>query len=355
MREHGRYIWWLEECSGATAAEVGNKMAGIGEMLRAGFRSPPGFVVSRWAYEACLAETGLKVVIQEHLDRAGRPDALHEAAAAVRRAIETTPLPGTIAGPVRSAYGRLLESCGGNGITVAVRSSATAEDMPDASFAGQQDTYLGVAGEEHLLRSLRQCWASLFTERALSYRAKMGYPLTDVSIAVGVQKMVNARSAGVMFTINPVTGNPFEMVIEGNWGLGESVVQSMVAPDRFLVRKSDLTITSKAVSSKIVAMVQAPGGAVTVTLPPEQRDAPCLTDAEVVELARLGRLMEDHYGAARDIEWAVDADLPFPDGVFLLQVRPVTTTGLREWHRQPGRSTTDHLVDLMLRKRFGRP
>ncbi len=343
-------IRWLADCRNGTAG-IGAKAAGLGEMLALGLRVPPGFVVTQRAYESFVAMSGLGDHIREIAALGADVHTRHDAAEKLRAHIEATPLPKEIAGEIVAAYEELAGICGTGSLQVAVRSSATAEDLPGASFAGQQDTYLGVTRDD-LLDSVRRCWASLFSERAVAYRTQMGYPLADVSIAVVVQKLVNARSSGVMFTINPVSGNPFEVVIEANWGLGESVVAGLVVPDRFVVAKSGGTV-QRELGEKGQAVVAGPCSHHVVDLPPERRSTLCLEDEEIAELARLGCLIEQQYGEPRDVEWSVDGDLPFPESVLLLQMRPVTTTGLKGAHREPGTSATDHIIDLLLTRSFG--
>ncbi|MDA8038668.1 MAG: PEP/pyruvate-binding domain-containing protein [Actinomycetota bacterium] len=341
---------WLDE-SAKDAEGIGGKAAGLGEMLALGLRVPAGFVVTEAAYDSFLARSGLERHARELAALHGDPQEMSAAAAALRGRIEATPLPDNLVHEILDAYGELERRCGVAAVNVAVRSSASAEDLPGASFAGQQDTYLGVT-RGALVDAVRRCWASLFSERAVAYRAQMGFPLADVSIAVVVQKLVNARASGVMFTMNPVTGNPFEVVIEANWGLGESVVAGMVVPDRFVVSKHDGAVRRE-LGQKTQAAVVGLGGHRMIDLPEERQGALCLADTEVFELARLGRLMEQHYGEPRDVEWTVDSELPFPGNVLLLQVRPVTTTGLGEWHCQPGKDATEHILDGLIGKRFG--
>jgi pyruvate,water dikinase len=322
-------------------------------MLGLGLRVPPGFVVTQAAYDAFVRTPGLGEHVREIAALGANVETRRDAAAELRAHIEATAIPEPTAEEILAAYDELAGLSRTVDVEVAVRSSASAEDLPGASFAGQQDTYLGVR-RDGLLDSVRRCWASLFSERAVAYRTEMGYPLADVSIAVVVQKLVSARASGVMFTINPVTGNPFEIVIEANWGLGESVVSGLVVPDRFLLSKHGGAV-QRELGEKMQAAVAGAGGHSLVDLPAERRAAFCLDDAELGELARLGRLIEDHYGEPRDVEWSVDEDLPFPESVLLLQMRPVTTTGLRDAHRDPGKNTTDHILDLILARRFGSP
>ena len=327
------YILWLRECGSNSLPEVGGKNASLGEMMRAGIRVPPGFAVTTRAYEEFLLRCRIKREIQEIL-RDVKPDdmeSVERAGEMIHEIIQSSPLPDDIAEAIAEAYGRLGEELNLPDPPVAVRSSATAEDLPDASFAGQQETYLWVRGEEVLKRTV-MCWASLFTPRAISYRASKGFPHEKVSISVGVHKMIRARSAGVAFTINPVNGDPSKVVIEANWGLGESVVKGEVTPDRFVVDKVTLEILGRSISPKTMAyLVDSVGSLVVPTaLPAERQNSPCLVDEEITELARTAKLIERHYGRPQDVEWAVDEELPFPDNIMILQSRPETVWSQRE-------------------------
>jgi pyruvate,water dikinase len=210
-------------------------------------------------------------------------------------------------------------------LPVAVRSSATAEDLPGASFAGQQDTFLWVRGCDEVLEKIKLCMSSLFTSRAISYRMKMGFPHDKILISVGVQKMVDARAAGVMFTVNPLNGDPSKVVIEGNWGLGETVVSGICNPDKFVVDKVIMVI-ERMVSLKECECIYDPvrGGVIHVDTPPERREIPCIEDQEILELARYAKRVEEYYGCPQDIEWAIDKHKPFPFNIFMVQSRPET-------------------------------
>ena len=210
-------------------------------------------------------------------------------------------------------------------LPVAVRSSATAEDLPGASFAGQQDTFLWVKGSDEVLEKIKLCMSSLFTPRAISYRIKMGFPHEKVLISVGVQKIVDARAAGVMFTLNPTNGDPSKVVIEGNWGLGETVVSGTCNPDKFVVDKVTKEI-ERTISLKECECIYDPvrGGVAHVDTPPERREIPCIEDQEILELARYAKRVEEYYGCPQDIEWAIDKQKPFPLNIFMVQSRPET-------------------------------
>ena len=254
------------------------------------------------------------------------PDSTISASKKIRELIEKTPVPKDIENAVRVAYKEMNERLNMEDAFVAVRSSATAEDLPDASFAGQQETFLNIKGEEDLLDKVVKCWSSLFTPRAIFYRNEKGFAHEKVFISVGVQKMVNSRAAGVMFTINPVTGNTDEIVIEGNYGLGETVVSGVVNPDDFVVDKKTVTIRERRISRKTIKYIRDPktGKTVHLDVPESEQKVPCVSDEELFKLAELAKRIEQHYGKAMDIEWAIDQDLPFPGNMFIVQARPET-------------------------------
>ncbi|MDQ7030626.1 MAG: PEP/pyruvate-binding domain-containing protein [Ardenticatenia bacterium] len=261
--------------------------------------------------------------------------------------------PPEVALAIQEAYDELMARVGAVGLPVAVRSSATAEDLPGASFAGQQDTFLWVQGRDHVLIRTVICWSSLFTPRAITYRAEMGFPHEKVFISVGIQKMVNARSAGVMFTLNPLNGDRSKIAINANWGLGETVVAGEVTPDEYWVDKVTLNIVKRVISPKMVECIpNVHYREVTVVAVPEERQmAPCLNDDEVKELARLGKAIERHYGCPQDIEWAVDRDLPFPESVFILQSRPETVWSPKQKvdpSMKPKAKPTDYVAGFLL-------
>jgi pyruvate,water dikinase len=202
-----------------------------------------------------------------------------------------------------------------------------------------------------------QCWASLFTNRAITYRMKIGFPQDGVLISVGIQKMVDSRSAGVMFTLDPVTGDRARITIDANWGFGESIVQGMVSPDSFVVGKKSLSVKQSIIGQKDQMFVANGCGTIVEKVPADQQVIPCISVGEVIEIAKMGVRIEEHYGSPQDIEWAIDRDLPFPENIFSTQSRPVTAAGKRnfgkEVMKEAGKSDTDHIIDLML-KGFGR-
>ncbi|HET6570545.1 MAG TPA: phosphoenolpyruvate synthase [Solirubrobacterales bacterium] len=303
---------------------AGGKGANLGELTTAGFPVPPGFVVGAPAYAAFCDAGGLRERIERRLAAVDVEDtaALERASREVRAEVEAEPLPEWLAEAVREAHGRLA---GGDAeMAVAVRSSATAEDTESASFAGMNETILNVRGAAATLEAVRRCWASLFGARTIYYRAKRGFGQADMDIAVVVQRQIPSTRAGVMFTIEPASGERDRLVIEGAFGLGESVVSGSVSPDRYVVGKRKLNLIRREVRRKELAIEPtADGGTRTRELGEHESEQPVLSDEQVHELAELGVRIEAHYGAPQDTEWAYD-----PEGrVWMLQSRPVTASG----------------------------
>lgn len=317
------YTLDFNRISHADFARVGGKCASLGEMTQAGVAVPPGFAVTTEAYQAMLDQHGMRAEIERHLagvdpfdiDQVGR------AAQAIRIRIRSHKLPPQVEAAIRTAYAAM-----GDAMPVAVRSSATAEDLPDASFAGQQDTYLWVRGADQVVEKVRDCWASLYTTRAVAYREKNRIPHIDVLMSVGVQKMVNARAAGVVMSLDPVNGDRTKIVIDASWGLGEMVVSGVVTPDNFTVEKVLMEIIDRKISDKHVELVgdAAAGEAVEREVPADRRNRQCLTDAEVVAVAALAKRLERQNKCPQDVEWAIDADLPDGQNLLALQSRPET-------------------------------
>ncbi|GAA1260218.1 PEP/pyruvate-binding domain-containing protein [Arthrobacter pascens] len=302
--------------------EVGGKAANLGELLAAGLPVPEGFCLTTAAYLQATAPIGLDEVHRAlRATPADDLDALAALAGRARSLITSAELPPEIAAAVRSAYGARGTAAGRPDAPVAVRSSATAEDQPFASFAGQQDTYLNVVGADSLLAAVRNCWASLWTDRAVAYRASRGIDPSTVALAVVVQRMVDSAAAGVMFTANPVTGRRRESVIDASQGLGEAVVSGAVNPDHFVVDTESGTILERRLGDKRLVIRSTPGGGTEHVDQPASGTKPCLTDRQIRDLAALGGRAEAHYGAPQDTEWAID-----PAGkLWLTQSRPITT------------------------------
>jgi pyruvate,water dikinase len=323
-------VLWFDDVRKEDIPVVGGKNASLGEMINAGLPVPPGFAVTAYSYEKYIQEKRIAEqiyqAIKETVTNPNDPKQYDTASKRIRELIEKTPMPKQIDTAIRTAYKELNQRLELKDVFVAVRSSATAEDLPDASFAGQQETFLNVRGPDDLIDKVRKCWSSLFTPRAIFYRTEKGFAHDKVFISVGVQKMVNSGCAGVMFTINPVTGNTDEIVIEGNYGLGETVVSGSVNPDDFVVDKNTVKITERRISRKTIMYLRDPktGKTVHLDVPADKQKATCLSDQEIFTLAELAKRIEKHYGKPMDIEWAIDQDLSFPENMFIVQARPET-------------------------------
>ncbi len=300
---------------------AGGKGANLGELVSFDIRVPPGFVITSKAYSYFIAYNNLESKIKSILEEKDSATASEE----IKKLIISSQVPPDLESAILSSYDELAKKVGKE-VLVAVRSSATAEDIENASFAGQQDTYLNVSRSE-LIQKVKEVWASLFNERAIEYRKTKGIDSTKVEMAVVVQKMVNSRSAGVMFTLHPATGDSRYIVIESSWGLGEAVVGGKVTPDEIVIEKSTLRIVEKRVSHKILKYVYNPqkkaNEEVDLSNSPEA-DKISISDEEAIELAKLALKIEEHYKRPMDIEWAIDADLKFPDNIFIVQARPET-------------------------------
>lgn len=324
-------IVWFQECCKNDIPVVGGKNANLGEMIRANIQVPPGFAITIEGYKKVIP--GIKEKIDSILSTIKLDDdeLLEKASRDIRHLFNSVKMPAELESTIDRYY-EMLATEDYEGYPVAVRSSATAEDLPDASFAGQQDTYLWVQGKKNLKECIVKCWSSLFTSRAINYRIKKGFSHAQVLISVGVQKMVNAKVAGVIFTINPINGDQTKVVVSGSWGLGEPVVSGEVTPDEWMVDKITSEIVSHRLARKTIQhVVNLEAKKVEEQeVPAEKQDIFCLSDEEVSELARLALLLEQHYGYALDIEWAIDRDFPFPENVFIVQARPETVWSHRE-------------------------
>ncbi|MET3985756.1 rifamycin-inactivating phosphotransferase [Streptomyces sp. PvR034] len=312
-----QYVYGLREVDGTRQAVVGGKGAHLGALARIeGVVVPDGFCVTTHAFQRVMAS---QPSVEEQLDRLARLDpddqeAARTLGARIRRTIEESAVPADVAAEITRALGQYGERA-----AYAVRSSATAEDLPTASFAGQQDTYLNVVGPEEVLRHVSRCWASLYTDRAVAYRRRAGIDHRTVRMAVVVQRMVLPDAAGVLFTADPVTGDRKVATVDAGFGLGEALVSGLVNPDVYKVR-GDEVVAKAVVVKKRALRALAGGGTQDVAIEPRRAEQPALTDAQVVRLVRLGRRIEAHFGAPQDIEWCL-AD----DGFQIVQSRPITT------------------------------
>jgi pyruvate,water dikinase len=321
------YTLWFDKAGKEAIGLVGGKNASLGEMIRADIPVPPGFSVTTETYSEFLSGEGLREKIENLLSKIDIRDvaSLENVSKVIRQLMAEAKFSKRIEEEITSDYQALAQVCDVPNLPVAVRSSATAEDLPGASFAGQQDTFLWVQGSDEVLEKVKLCMSSLFTPRAISYRIKMGFPHEKVLISVGVQKIVDARAAGVMFTLNPTNGDPSKVVIEGNWGLGETVVSGICNPDKFVVDKVTKEIDRK-ISLKECECIYDPvrREVIHADTPPDRREIPCIEDQEVLELTRYAKRVEEYYGCPQDIEWTIDKQKPFPLNIFMVQSRPET-------------------------------
>ena len=353
-------VCWFEDCRRDAVPLVGGKCASLGELINAGVRVPPGFALTTEGYRRFMADSGIARELRVLLAGADAQDlaALESISERIRGLVEAQPFAVEIEDLVAECYRKLsLRACT-PAVPVAVRSSATAEDLAGASFAGQQDTYLWVRGVDEVLQHMRRCISSLYTARAIAYRANKGFDDDGLAISVGVQKMANAYTAGVMFTLHPSNGDRSVIVIDSNFGFGESVVSGEVTPDHFVVNKVTLDIIERVVSQKQLCVTVDPKTqtAQAMEIPFERQKVQSLIDDEITELAWMGKRIEKHYGQPMDIEWAVDKDLPAGGNIFILQARPETVWSAKT---QTGRGTAggsamDYILSGMLAgKRVG--
>jgi pyruvate,water dikinase len=316
-------VVWFSDVGREDLGLVGGKGANLGELTRAKIPVPPGFVVTADTYFRFIQVNALEPLIKKELFGLDVHDSrqLNERAAKIRQRIIDAPMPRHMAEEIKDAYRELGEG------PVAVRSSATAEDLPEASFAGQQSTFLNVVGAENVVLAVQACWASLFEGRAIFYREEAGYDHTKVGLAVPVQRMVQSEKSGVMFTVEPVTSDASKITIEAVYGLGEGIVSGEISPDLYFVEKESLQVVDQTVTpqSRMIAIAEGSDGSYEGAnawreVPEDLREAQKLTDAEIRELARIGRAVEEHYGHHQDIEWAYEGGK-----FYLTQARPVTT------------------------------
>lgn len=331
--------------------EVGGKCASLGELLDAGIRVPHGFAVTTRCYKEFISETGIDEDIFLILKDINPDDIaeLDRCSSKIRGLMKQKKISVQIQKEIEAAYEGLCKEYHDHNLPVAVRSSATAEDLPTASFAGQQDTYLWTIGFLQVIANIKRCWASLYTSRAISYRIKNNFQHQDVLISVGIQKMVCSKTSGVMFTIDPTNGDPSKVVIEGSWGFGETVVGGYVNPDKFIIDKITKEINQRKISQKHIECVydQDKDRIVHKDIDGDMQAERCLNDDEIKELVSIARTIELHCGRPQDIEWTIDKEISFPDNIFIVQSRPETV-----WSQKKGESVLGgkNSYDIMMER-----
>lgn len=317
------YVEFFKQLGKDDIPIAGGKGANLGELTNAGIPVPPGFVITSETYQKFICETGVADEINKMLAGLDINDTneLQKVSEEIKNLIITTPIPSDIKNVIIESYNALCVNVDIDNVVVAIRSSATAEDLPDASFAGQQDTYLNISGIDDVLENVRMCWASLFEARAIFYREENDFDHSKVLIAVVVQQMVNSEKAGVMFTVDPSTGAE-EMLIEGAWGLGEGVVSGTVTPDTCVYDKETDKVKNYIINTKKTMFTKDPetGATVQIEVPDDLKDKKVLTDSDLEQLTQLGRRIQKHYQAPMDTEWGIENDK-----VYMLQARPITT------------------------------
>jgi pyruvate,water dikinase len=312
-------VLWFNEIGKQDVPVVGGKGANLGEMFRNEIPVPNGFVIDSKTYRDFIEKTGIKEKIEKELENLDVEDTetLSKVSQRIRKLVESTPIPEDIKKEIKAAYEQLVK-LEGSKVYVAVRSSATAEDLPGASFAGQQDTFLNV-DEKNLIHYVRKCWSSLYTPRAIYYRVQKGFKHEDVSIAVVVQKMVNSEKSGVMFTSHPVTGELLT-IVEAVFGLGEAIVSGKVTPDTYVFDRVKRKLVDVKVGEKSMMITKKNGKTVEIELDEKKAKERVLSDEEVLKLVEIGEIIESHYGTPQDVEWAIENGK-----IFIVQSRPVTT------------------------------
>ncbi len=336
-----KWIYALEELGKEHLDLVGRKCANLGEMTKLGMRVPPGFAISVDGFEEYMRATGLGARIASYFDSKGQDlrksvRSQMDASRAAKEMMAETHLPDEMADAIVRNYEALCSRFCTKDMPVAVRSSGA------VSMPGQMETYLYVRGASEVLSRVREVWESTFNTRAIAFRLEKRMPVDKAPIGVAVIRMVNARSAGVILTVLPTTGDTDHAVIEGNWGLGESVVSGDITPDNFIVNKSSLAIEPH-VSTKTRWVVSTERGTTKADVPQHLRNAPCLEDREILELVRISVNVEKHFGVPQDMEWVIDRDLPFPENVIWVQARAAKYTPPRK------EADNDYILDQMTR------
>jgi pyruvate,water dikinase len=339
-------IFWFEEIGKEHNDSVGKKCANLGEMTRMGLTVPPGFALSIEMYQKFIRETGAVDEISSYVkglgELKGKGIGLYEEISEnLRGMIEGKEMPSPIREAITYCYTILCNRTGIENVAVSVRSAGT-ESRP-----GMFETYLNVRGIEDVLEKVKKVWSSAYTTRAVAFRINKGLPILGDELGVAIPKMVNARASGITFTVDPVSGDEFKIILEANWGLGEGVVSGAESVDGFVVEKANLEITNRHVGRKTKCVVNTEHGADWADVPENMQRTPCVSDDEILEIARVARSVEKSLGCPQDMEWAVDQDLNFPESIFWLQTRPAKVAAKKMV------SPAVHIADLIAKKLGG--
>jgi pyruvate, water dikinase len=337
-------IYWLDELSKEYNDIVGKKCANLGELVKMGLRVPYGFALSVRAYETFMGQTGLDRKVVQIVDNEAKAgldvdreiDRMIAMSANIRETIEECPMPPGLAGQIGEYYTALQKRVGEPDVPCAVRSSGA------VSMPGQMETYLNVRGESEIIRHVKRVWGSAFTTRAIVFRIHNNMPIAWAPIGVAVIMMIDAKSAGVILTVLPTAGDLDRAIVEGNFGLGESVVSGEITPDCFIVNKDGMCIESRSVAEKTKMVTYCATGTAVGDIPVDLQKAPCLDDKEVLEIVRVAKTAENHFGAPQDMEWVVDKRFAFPENIFWVQAR-----GAKYTKKEKGKDE-DYVIDLML-------
>jgi len=337
-----RYIFWLEELGQEHCEIVGKKCGHLGEMAKIGLRIPPGFALSVGAYKDFLVQTNAIGEIKDYLCQLSEEieniQQFNQASRDIRQIAESKEMPNAMKELILSYYDNLCRKCNCTDVAVSTRSAGP------VSHPGQYETYLNVKGKADLLEKIRKVWASSFNPRSLAFRKRKGLPLENDPIGVAVLKMVNARTAGIVFTADPNTGDTSRMIIEANWGLGESVVGGEALPDVYVLKKESLEIVEKKLGKKSRYVTCKELGVAEEDCPADLSNIFCLREEEAREIGKMGILLEKHFGVPQDVEWAIDRDLELPKNIILLQTRAEVIAQKK--------APVDQVVDLMLSRFF---